>query len=72
MIRHTQGNLLAAPTEALVNTVNEVGVKAKGIAVCSARPFRDTFVSGVRDAAQWLQPSSPASATAKEQPRARS
>ena len=39
MIRYTQGNLLDAPTEALVNTVNEVGVMGKGIALM----FRETF-----------------------------
>lgn len=39
MIRYTQGDLLAAPAEALVNTVNEVGVMGKGI----ARMFRETF-----------------------------
>jgi len=39
MIRYTQGNLLDAPTEAVVNTVNEVGVMGKGIALM----FRDAF-----------------------------
>jgi O-acetyl-ADP-ribose deacetylase (regulator of RNase III) len=39
MIRYTQGNLLDAPAEALVNTVNEVGVMGKGIALM----FRDAF-----------------------------
>lgn len=39
MIRYSQGDLLAAPAEALVNTVNEVGVMGKGI----ARMFRETF-----------------------------
>ena len=33
MIRYVQGNLLEAPSEALVNTVNEVGVMGKGIAL---------------------------------------
>lgn len=33
MIIYTQGNLLDAPTEALVNTVNTVGVMGKGIAL---------------------------------------
>ncbi len=33
MLRFTQGNLLEAPVEALVNTVNEVGVMGKGIAL---------------------------------------
>lgn len=39
MIRYTQGNLLDAPAEALVNTVNEVGVMGKGIALL----FREAF-----------------------------
>ncbi len=39
MIRFAQGNLLDAGTEALVNTVNEVGVMGKGIALM----FRDAF-----------------------------
>ena len=33
MLRFTQGNLLDADAEALVNTVNEVGVMGKGIAL---------------------------------------
>ncbi len=39
MIRYTQGNLLEAHAEALVNTVNEVGVMGKGIALM----FREAF-----------------------------
>ncbi|MGE3344318.1 MAG: macro domain-containing protein [Vicinamibacterales bacterium] len=39
MIRYTEGNLLDAPSEALVNTVNEVGVMGKGIALM----FREAF-----------------------------
>ena len=39
MIRYTKGNLLDAPAEALVNTVNEVGVMGKGIALM----FREAF-----------------------------
>ena len=39
MIRYTQGNLLEAPTEAVVNTVNEVGVMGKGIALM----FKEAF-----------------------------
>jgi len=39
MIRHTKGNLLNADADALVNTVNEVGVMGKGIALM----FRKTF-----------------------------
>ncbi len=41
MIRITQGNLLEAPTEALVNTVNEVGVMGKGIALMFSEAFPD-------------------------------
>jgi O-acetyl-ADP-ribose deacetylase (regulator of RNase III) len=39
MIEFTRGNLLDAQAEALVNTVNEVGVMGKGIALM----FRDAF-----------------------------
>ena len=39
MIQYRRGNLLQAHTEAVVNTVNEVGVMGKGIALM----FRDAF-----------------------------
>lgn len=39
MMRFTQGNLLDAPVEAVVNTVNTVGVMGKGIALM----FKDRF-----------------------------
>jgi O-acetyl-ADP-ribose deacetylase (regulator of RNase III) len=39
MIRYTQGNLLEAPVEAVVNTVNTVGVMGKGIALM----FKERF-----------------------------
>jgi O-acetyl-ADP-ribose deacetylase (regulator of RNase III) len=39
VIRYAQGNLLETPAEALVNTVNEVGVMGKGIALM----FRGAF-----------------------------
>lgn len=39
MIRYTTGNLLDAQVEALVNTVNEMGVMGKGIALM----FREAF-----------------------------
>lgn len=39
MIRYTTGNLLDAQAEALVNTVNEMGVMGKGIALM----FREAF-----------------------------
>lgn len=44
MIRYTQGNLLQAPAEALINTVNEVGVMGKGIALM----FREAFPENTR------------------------
>jgi O-acetyl-ADP-ribose deacetylase (regulator of RNase III) len=45
MIRYTHGNLLEAPAEALVNTVNEVGVMGKGIALM----FREAFPEASRE-----------------------
>ncbi len=44
MIRYTQGNLLEAPAEALINTVNTVGVMGKGIALM----FREAFPANTR------------------------
>ena len=44
MIRFTQGNLLEADAEALVNTVNTVGVMGKGIALM----FREAFPENTR------------------------
>jgi O-acetyl-ADP-ribose deacetylase (regulator of RNase III) len=44
MIRYAQGNLLEAPAEALVNTVNEIGVMGKGIALM----FREAFPENTR------------------------
>lgn len=44
MIRYTHGHLLKAPPEALVNTVNEIGVMGKGIALM----FRETFPETAR------------------------
>lgn len=43
MITFTQGNLLEAPVEALVNTVNTVGVMGKGIALMFKERFRRNF-----------------------------
>lgn len=43
MITFTQGNLLEARTEALVNTVNTVGVMGKGIALMFKERFGDNF-----------------------------
>src|SRR3954463_13057902 len=43
MIRFTQGNLLDADVEAVVNTVNTVGVMGKGIALMFKERFPDNF-----------------------------
>lgn len=43
MIKFTQGNLLEAPVEALVNTVNTVGVMGKGIALMFKERFANNF-----------------------------
>ncbi|WP_431634933.1 type II toxin-antitoxin system antitoxin DNA ADP-ribosyl glycohydrolase DarG [Dyella sp. KULCS107] len=47
MIKFTQGNLLEARVEALVNTVNTVGVMGKGIALMFKERFADNFRSYV-------------------------
>lgn len=44
MIKFTQGNLLEANAEALVNTVNTVGVMGKGIALMFKERFAENFV----------------------------
>lgn len=43
MISFTQGNLLDAPAEALVNTVNTVGVMGKGIALMFKEAFPENY-----------------------------
>ncbi len=43
MITFTQGNLLEAPVEALVNTVNTVGVMGKGIALMFKERFTQNY-----------------------------
>ena len=43
MIEYTTGNLLEAETEALVNTVNTVGVMGKGIALMFKEAFPDNY-----------------------------
>lgn len=43
MIRYKQGNLLEADVEALVNTVNTVGVMGKGIALMFKEAFPDNY-----------------------------
>ena len=45
MIHYTQGNLLEADAEALVNTVNTVGVMGKGIALM----FKERFSKNMKD-----------------------
>lgn len=42
MITYTTGNLLEAPAEALVNTVNEVGVMGKGVALMFKEAFPES------------------------------
>ena len=43
MIHYTQGNILKADVEALVNTVNIVGVMGKGIALAFKKAFPENF-----------------------------
>lgn len=43
MIRHAEGNLLDADVEAVVNTVNTVGVMGKGIALMFKEAFPENF-----------------------------
>jgi O-acetyl-ADP-ribose deacetylase (regulator of RNase III) len=43
MIQFLQGNLLEAPTEAIVNTVNTVGVVGKGLALMFKQAFPQNF-----------------------------
>ena len=43
MMKFTQGNLLDAPAEALVNTVNTVGVMGKGVALMFKEAFPANF-----------------------------
>jgi O-acetyl-ADP-ribose deacetylase (regulator of RNase III) len=49
MMKFTQGNLLEAPAEALVNTVNTLGVMGKGIALMFKEAFPANF-PGYEDA----------------------
>lgn len=48
MIKYTTGNLLDAPTEALVNTVNTVGVMGKGLALMFKARFPENMREYVR------------------------
>jgi len=43
MIRHVNGDILEAPAEALVNTVNTVGVMGKGIALQFRQAFPENY-----------------------------
>lgn len=43
MINYTKGNIIQADVEALVNTVNTVGVMAKGIALAFKKAFPNNF-----------------------------
>lgn len=57
MIKYTKGNLLEAPTQALVNTVNTVGVMGKGIALQFKEKFpanRRAYEKACKDG--WLKP----------------
>src|SRR5271154_971732 len=45
MMRFTQGNLLDAKAEAVVNTVNTVGVMGKGIALMFKEHFPENFAA---------------------------
>lgn len=50
VIREAKGNLLAADTDALVNTVNTVGVMGKGIALQFKRAYPDMYKAYARAA----------------------
>jgi O-acetyl-ADP-ribose deacetylase (regulator of RNase III) len=43
MIKLTQGDILKADTEALVNTVNCIGVMGRGIALQFKKAFSENF-----------------------------
>jgi O-acetyl-ADP-ribose deacetylase (regulator of RNase III) len=43
MIRYTQGDIMTAPTDALVNTVNCVGIMGRGIALQFKNAFPENF-----------------------------
>lgn len=48
MIHYVKGNLLESEADALVNTVNTVGVMGKGIALQFREAFPETTASTVR------------------------
>jgi len=43
MIKHVTGNILYSSADALVNTVNTVGVMGKGIALQFRQAFPDNY-----------------------------
>jgi len=43
MIHYTKGNIIQADAEALVNTVNTVGIMGKGIALAFKKAFPHNF-----------------------------
>lgn len=50
MVRERNGNLLADDADALVNTVNTVGVMGKGIALQFKRAYPEMFAAYAREA----------------------
>jgi O-acetyl-ADP-ribose deacetylase (regulator of RNase III) len=48
MIKYVRGNLLEAAVEALVNTVNEVGIMGKGVALMFSEAFPENTAAYVR------------------------
>jgi O-acetyl-ADP-ribose deacetylase (regulator of RNase III) len=60
MLRLLTGNLLDAPTEALVNTVNTVGVMGKGIALMFKEAFPGNFAAYAAAAKRGRSASRPA------------
>src|SRR5580658_265181 len=48
MIKHVTGNILDSSADALVNTVNTVGVMGKGIALQFGQAFPDNYDAYVR------------------------
>jgi O-acetyl-ADP-ribose deacetylase (regulator of RNase III) len=50
MLRYSKGNLLEAPADALVNTVNEVGVMGKGIALMFKEGYPEASAEYEREA----------------------
>jgi len=57
MIKYIKGNLLEAPAQALVNTINTVGVMGKGIALQFKEAFPNNYSRYVEACKTgWLQP----------------